>query len=88
MSRLGSFLAGVGFRTATPAFEPGETVTLIVTGLDGDVALARVGDTVLRVRGAPEAALDKKVRIEITSFDGANASGEAEFLDVVGESAF
>ena len=88
MSRLGAFFAGVGFRTATPSFEPGERVTAIITGRDGDAALARIGDTVLRVRDTPASALDRKVRIEITTFDGANARGEAEFLDVVGESAF
>ena len=88
MSRLSSFLAGVGFRSATPSFEPGEEVTVIVTGRDGDAALARVGDTVLRVTGAPASAHHAKVRAEITAFDGSSARGEAEFLDVVGESAF
>lgn len=88
MSRLGKFFEGVGFRTAHPAFEPGEEVTVIITGLDGDAALVRVGDTILRVEDAPASALNAKARIRISSFDATTHTGDAELLSVVGDGTF
>jgi hypothetical protein len=90
VSRVGALLAGWGFRTATPSFEPGTEVTLFVTGTDADGPVARVGDTVLRVADVPadETVLDRKVRLRVESFDDDRHEGRATYLATVGESAF
>lgn len=88
MSWLEKYLAGWSFRTATPTFEPGQELAVIITGFDGDTALARVGDTVLHVEEAPAAALDARVRIEILEFDENEFVGRATFLDLLGEGTF
>jgi hypothetical protein len=85
---LGSFFAGAGFRTNTPAFESGEEITAFVTGVEDGTPIARVGDTKLRVSGAPRDAVDTLVRLRVDSFDDGNHTGEAEYLETVGESAF
>jgi hypothetical protein len=87
---LRAVLAGVGFRTATPAFDPGDEVTLFVTGSDDAGPVARVGDTRLRVDGVPdgETVVDRKVRLRVESFDAAAHEGRATYLETVGESAF
>ncbi|MFC7155513.1 hypothetical protein ACFQPA_08590 [Halomarina halobia] len=84
---LGSYLRGL-FRTTTPAFEEGQELTVFVTGHRGGTPVARVGDTVLRVIDAPEGLLDSRVRIRVTSFDANDHTGEAEYLERVGESVF
>ncbi|WP_132057706.1 DUF7513 family protein [Halorussus amylolyticus] len=88
MSLLEKYLAGVGFRTNTPAFEPGEEISAFVTGYDGDTPVARIGDTVLRVEGAPADAVDARARLKIESFDATDHTGTATYLERVGESAF
>lgn len=80
------FLAGLGFRTATPSFDPGQVLQLLITGYNGDTAVARVGDTVLRLPEAPPGLTDTTVRIEVTSFDENASEGEATFLDRIEES--
>ncbi|WP_254543462.1 DUF7513 family protein [Halomarina pelagica] len=84
---LGSYLRGL-FRTTTPTFREGQELTVFVTGYRAGTAVARVGDTELRVTDAPEGLLDSRVRIRVTSFDASSHSGEAEYLERVGESAF
>ena len=79
MSRLGAFLAGVGFRTSKPTYSPGDELTVIVTSRDGEDALVRIGDTVLRLPGAADdVTVDEEARIRVTAFDADNATGEAE----------
>ena len=82
------YLAGLGFRTNTPSFAPGEEISAFVTGYDGGVPVARVGDTVLRVEDAPENALDTRVRLRVEEFDGTAHRGTARYLETVGESSF
>jgi hypothetical protein len=79
MSRLDAFLAGLTFRTATPAYSPGDELEVIVTGRDGEDALVRIGDTVLRLAGT-EVAVDEEVRVRVTAFDAEASIGEAELL--------
>ena len=79
MSRLDAFLAGLTFRTATPEYSPGDELAVIVTGRDGEDALVRIGDTVLRLAGS-EGAIDEEVRIRVTAFDAENSTGEAELV--------
>ncbi|GAB7093405.1 hypothetical protein JCM30237_05570 [Halolamina litorea] len=77
MSRFDAFVAGLGFRTATPRYEAGDELDVIVTGRDGDDALVRIGDTVLRLPGA-DVAVDDEVRIRVTEFDAYSSTGTAE----------
>jgi len=88
MSLLEKYFAGVGFRTSTPAFEPGEEISAFVTGYDGDTPVARIGDTVLRVEDAPADAVDARARLRVESFDEAAHTGTATYLERTGESAF
>jgi hypothetical protein len=79
MSRFDAFLAGFEFRTATPQYEIGDELPVIITGRDGDDALVRIGDTRLRLPDT-DVAVDDEVRIRVTAFDAADATGEAELL--------
>ena len=88
MSLLDKYLAGWGFRTNTPEFEPGEEITAFVTGYDGEAPVVRIGDTVLQVADAPVEAVDARVRLEVESFDASTHTGTATYLERVGESAF
>ena len=90
MSRLDALLAGWGFRTATPSFDPGAEITVFVTGSDEAGPVARVGDSRLRVDGVPdgESLVDRKVRLRVESFDDAAHEGRATYVETVGESAF
>ncbi|NHX36250.1 MULTISPECIES: DUF7513 family protein [Halolamina] len=79
MSRLDAFLAGLEFRTATPQYQPGDELPVIVTGRDGDDALVRIGDTRLRLPDT-DVAVDEEVRIRVTAFDADRSTGEAELV--------
>ncbi|MFC6836437.1 DUF7513 family protein [Halomarina ordinaria] len=84
---VGSYLRGL-FRTSTPAFEEGQELSVFVTGYRDGTAVARIGDTVIRVPDAPNGALDKRVLVRVTEFDAGDSTGRAEYLETVGESAF
>jgi hypothetical protein len=88
MSLREKYLAGWWFRTNKPDFEPGEEISAFVTGYDGEAPVARVGDTILRVEGAPENALDTRIRLRVEEFDGSDHHGTATYLETVGESSF
>ncbi|WP_134670858.1 DUF7513 family protein [Halorussus marinus] len=88
MSLLEKYLAGIGFRTNTPAFESGQEISAFVTGYDGDTPIARIGDTVLRVEDAPADAVDARALLRVESFDDADHTGTATYLERTGESAF
>ena len=49
MSRFEKFLAGWSFRESTPDYEPGDVIEVMVTGAEGDDAVARIGDSTLRI---------------------------------------
>ncbi|QLG60408.1 DUF7513 family protein [Halorarum salinum] len=88
MSLFGKYLKGWQFRSANPSFEVGQELTAMITGTDGDTPVARVGDTILRVPDAPRTAVDKRVRLRVTEFDGNEHEGTAELVEVVGETTF
>jgi hypothetical protein len=88
MSLLEKYLAGWGFRSSKPDFDPGQEITVFVTGYDGDAPVARVGDTVLRIEDAPADVVDTRVRLRVESFDDNDHTGTATYLEYVGESAF
>lgn len=88
MSLRKKYLAGLGFRTNKPTFEPGEEISVFVTGYEGNTPIARVGDTVLRIEDAPDDALDTRVRLRVEEFDANDHDGTATYLETVGGSAF
>jgi|GEM_PF-362368 len=85
---LESFFAGVGFRTNTPSFDAGEEITAFVTGVEDGTAIARVGDSKLRIADAPTDAVDTLVRLRVEAFDDDTHVGQAEYLETVGASSF
>jgi hypothetical protein len=88
MSRFDKYLEGWGFRSKYPSFDVGDEISVFVTGSEDGVQLARVGDTKLRIPGAPDDLVDKRVRLRVTEFDDEEHVGEAEYIETVGESAF
>ncbi|WP_158057603.1 DUF7513 family protein [Halorussus halophilus] len=88
MSRKRKFFAGIGFRTNTPSFDAGEEISAFITGYDGDVPVARIGDSILRIEGAPDGAVDIRAILKVESFDDSNHTGTATFVEKTGESAY
>jgi len=88
MSLLDKYTKGWSFRTNKPSFDEGDELSVFVTGTENGVAIARVGDSKLRLPEAPEGLVDKRVRLRVTAFDDSDHTGEAEYLETVGESAF
>jgi hypothetical protein len=88
MSLRKKYLAGLGFRTNKPSFEPGEEISAFVTGYQGDTPIARIGDTILRIEDAPADALDTRVRLRVEEFDDNDHDGTATYLETVGGSSF
>jgi len=82
------FFAGFTFRTKTPSFESGDTIEVMVTGEDEEGHVARVGDTILRVEGAPDGAADTRILARVTEFDEKAHRGTAEYSETVGQSSF
>ncbi|WP_435066792.1 DUF7513 family protein [Haloplanus sp. C73] len=80
---LRKLVAGLTFRTNTPAYESGDELTAFVTGYADGAALVRIGDTVLTLSDAPSGLVDTLVRIRVTEFDTADSTGRAELLDVL-----
>lgn len=89
MNFITKYLKGWSFRTNRPTFDSGQEITAVITGVDGNgVAIARIGDSKLQVENAPKTAIDARARLKVTTFDDAESTGTAEFLDVVGEGTF
>lgn len=85
---MDKFLAGFNFRTKTPSFEAGQTIEVMVTGEDEEGHVARIGDTILRVEGAPDGAVDTRIHARVTDFDESAHRGTAEYIETVGQSSF
>jgi hypothetical protein len=84
------FFDGWSFRTNTPTFSEGETLTLFTTGYDQDnqKLLANVGDTQLSIDEPDPHLVDRKVTIKITSFDRTSHKGEADLIEVEPTASF
>lgn len=67
------------FRTARPAFAPGDEIRAYLTGFDAENGLgrARIGDTVLEVSGAVAGQVDQLLDLRVESFDETRCTGRA-----------
>jgi hypothetical protein len=76
---IAKLFANWRFRTARPAFAPGDEIRAYLTGFDpaSGEGTARIGDTVLKVAGASATQLDQLVELRVESFDVASATGRA-----------
>lgn len=76
---IASLFGNWRFRTARPAFAPGEEISAYLTGFDAETGLgrARIGDTILLVAGACAGQVDRLVELRVESFDPARATGQA-----------
>ncbi|QAU12720.1 hypothetical protein EKH57_08285 [Halorubrum sp. BOL3-1] len=94
MSVFDKFLAGWSFRGSRPDYAAGDTIEVMVTGREGDggaaggTAIARIGDSTLRIEGAPEDAINTRIIVDVESWDGSAHAGRATYRKTVGESAF
>ncbi|WP_123623111.1 hypothetical protein [Halorubrum sp. CSM-61] len=88
MSRLDKFFAGFSFRGSTPDYEPGDVIEVMVTGAEGGEAVARIGDSTLRIEDAPSGAVNTRVLVAVDSWDEAAHRGTGTYRETVGESAF
>ena len=89
MSVFDKFLAGWSFRGSTPDYAAGDAIEVMVTGeSDGGVHVARIGDSTLRIEGAPGDAVDTRVVVDVESWDEASHTGRATYRKTVGGSAF
>ncbi|MFC5279619.1 hypothetical protein ACFPM1_12755 [Halorubrum rubrum] len=88
MSALDKFLAGWSFRSSTPDYEPGDAIEVMVTGREGDTAVARIGDSTLRIEDAPADAVNTRVLVAVDTWDGSTHTGSGTYRETVGESAF
>jgi hypothetical protein len=80
---LGKIFEGWTFRTNRPTYAAGDELTAFVTGYEDGVAQVRVGDTVISLPDAKRGLGDTLVRLRVTAFDDADATGTGELLDVV-----
>ncbi|WP_458184925.1 DUF7513 family protein [Haladaptatus sp. NG-WS-4] len=83
MSLFDKYLKGWSFRTNKPEFDVGEEIDLYITGYENGTAVARVGDTILDVDGAPVSAIDTHVRLRIEEFDANDHVGRATYLEPI-----
>jgi hypothetical protein len=94
MSVFDKFLAGWSFRGSTPDYAAGDVLEVMVTGggdggaREGGDHVARIGDSTLRIEGAPPDAMNTRVIVEVESWDDATHGGRATYRKTVGESAF
>lgn len=83
MSLFDKLFAEATFRSSKPTFEVGQVVTAFVTDRDGDVALVRVGDTILELAGAEDVPVERRVRFEVESFDAGSSRGRGRLVEVL-----
>lgn len=88
MSFVEKYMAGWKFRTTKPDYEPGETIEVMVTSMMDGKAKARIGDSILRIKEAPDGSVNMRVLVEIDEWDSEDHIGEGTYLETIGESAF
>lgn len=89
MSFLKKYLKGWQFRDTSPSLTVGDELDVFVaesnSATEGHVY---IGDTHLIVEGAGPETVEKRVRVRVTEFDDATATGRGEFVEIVGESSY
>ncbi|GAB7010412.1 DUF7513 family protein [Halorubrum trueperi] len=88
MSRFEKFLAGWSFRGSTPDYDPGDVIEVMVTGDEGGETVARIGNSTLRIEGAPADALNTRVLVAVETWDETAHAGTGSYRETVGESSF
>jgi hypothetical protein len=88
MSVFDKFLAGWSFRGSTPDYAAGDVLEVMVTGEGDGGHVARIGDSTLRIEGAPEDAVNTRIIVDVESWDDSAHAGRATYRKTVGESAF
>ncbi|MFW6060020.1 MAG: DUF7513 family protein [Phycisphaeraceae bacterium] len=83
MSAWRSLITGWSFRTSTPDFEVGQRIRAYLSNYDEQekVGVARIGDTLLKVRGVGPAQVEQLVELRVTQFDAQAHRGEAERVE-------
>ncbi|HRP35038.1 MAG TPA: hypothetical protein PLI48_04060 [Gammaproteobacteria bacterium] len=68
---IAGLFANWRFRSSRPVFTPGEEIRAYLTGFDPATGegTARIGDTVLTIKGCHAAQLDRLVELQIEHFD-------------------
>ncbi|WP_306052180.1 DUF7513 family protein [Natronococcus wangiae] len=89
MSFIRKYLKGWKFRDTTPSLTVGDELDVFVAESNSrNEGHVYVGDTHLIVEGAGPETVEKRVRVRVTEFDDATATGRGEFVEVVGESSY
>jgi len=93
MSVFDKFLAGWSFRSSTPDYASGDAIEVMVTGTEGGAgetktAVARIGDSTLRIKDAPADAVNTRVIVDVESWDETEHRGVGTYRKTVGKSAF
>ena len=88
MSVFDKFLAGWSFRGSTPDYAAGDAIEVMVTGEVEGGHVARIGDSTLRIEGAPADAVNTRIIVDVDSWDDSAHAGRATYRKTVGESAF
>ncbi|MUW15301.1 hypothetical protein GJ633_12065 [Halorubrum sp. CBA1125] len=88
MSRFEKFFAGLSFRGSTPDYAPGDAIEVMVTETRGETAIARIGDSTLRIEGTPADAENTRVLVDVETWDEESHSGTGTYRETVGKSAF
>ncbi|QLG47941.1 DUF7513 family protein [Natrinema halophilum] len=88
MNFLQKYLTGWRFRANRPTLEEGTELEVFVAETNGTSGRAFIGDTELIIDGAGPETVEKQVRVRVTKFDEASATGHGDLLDVVGQSSF
>ncbi|WP_227355453.1 DUF7513 family protein [Haladaptatus salinisoli] len=88
MSILEKYTKGWTFRTNKPEFDAGEEIDAFITGYENGHAVARVGDTILRVDDVPADAIDTRVLLRVEEFDTNDHTGRATFIESIDGGTF
>lgn len=78
MSLWHTLFGGWRFRAAQPGFQPGERLTVYVTGYEDGEGRVRIGDSVLALPGVGPEAVDRLMEIRVVAFDAGTGRGRAE----------
>jgi hypothetical protein len=78
------------FRTSRPSFGEGDHVELYASGFDesNNSLFAQVGDTRIDITNGEKDLVDRRIKVEIKSFDASSSTGKAELLEIGARAEF